>query len=88
MRLAKQVGRAGGTYPAVFNAANEQAVDAFHEGRLSFLGIVETIERIVDSHEAPADAHARVARRGRAVGAGCRRPRDRGIRSLTQRLGA
>ena len=53
VRLAKRVGRAGGTYPAVFNAANEQAVDAFHEGRLSFLGIVETIERIVDSHEAP-----------------------------------
>ena len=54
VRLAKRVGRAGGTYPAVFNAANEQAVDAFHEGRLSFLGIVETIERVVDSHEAPA----------------------------------
>ncbi len=51
--LAKHVGRAGGTYPAVFNAANEQAVDAFHEGRLSFPGIVETIERVVDAHEAP-----------------------------------
>jgi len=54
VRLAKQVGRAGGTYPAVFNAANEQAVDAFHEGRLSFLGIVDTVARVVDSHEAPA----------------------------------
>lgn len=53
VRLAKQVGRAGGTYPAVFNAANEEAVDAFHEGRLSFLGIVETIARVVDAHEAP-----------------------------------
>ncbi|TDN88545.1 1-deoxy-D-xylulose-5-phosphate reductoisomerase [Microbacterium sp. BK668] len=53
VRLAKQVGRAGGTYPAVFNAANEQAVDAFHEGALPFLGIVETVERIVDAHEAP-----------------------------------
>jgi 1-deoxy-D-xylulose-5-phosphate reductoisomerase len=51
--LAKQVGRAGGTYPAVFNAANEQAVDAFHEGRLGFLGIVDTIARVVDAHEAP-----------------------------------
>jgi len=51
--LAKSVGRAGGTFPAVFNAANEQAVDAFHEGRLSFLGIVETIERVVDAHDAP-----------------------------------
>ena len=53
VRLAKHVGRAAGTYPAVFNAANEQAVDAFHEGRLSFLGIVHTIERVVDAHEAP-----------------------------------
>ncbi|MBF4561819.1 1-deoxy-D-xylulose-5-phosphate reductoisomerase [Microbacterium sp. VKM Ac-2870] len=52
--LAKQVGRAGSTYPAVFNAANEQAVDAFHEGRLSFPGIVETVQRIVDAHEAPS----------------------------------
>lgn len=53
VRLAKRVGRAGGTFPAVFNAANEQAVDAFHEGRLSFLGIVDLIERVVDAHEAP-----------------------------------
>ncbi|MHC2997807.1 1-deoxy-D-xylulose-5-phosphate reductoisomerase [Microbacterium sp. HJ5] len=53
VRLAKRVGRAGGTYPAVFNAANEQAVDAFHEGRLSFPGIVDTVDRVVDAHEAP-----------------------------------
>ncbi|QAY58682.1 1-deoxy-D-xylulose-5-phosphate reductoisomerase [Microbacterium protaetiae] len=52
--LAKQVGRAGGTYPAVFNAANEQAVDAFHERRLSFLGIVDTVRRVVEQHDAPA----------------------------------
>jgi 1-deoxy-D-xylulose-5-phosphate reductoisomerase len=51
--LAKAVGRAGGTFPAVYNAANEQAVDAFHEGRLSFLGIVDTIARVVDAHDAP-----------------------------------
>lgn len=37
--LAKHVGRVGGTYPAVFNAANEQAVDASHAGALGFLGI-------------------------------------------------
>jgi 1-deoxy-D-xylulose-5-phosphate reductoisomerase len=51
--LAKAVGRAGGTFPAVYNAANEQSVDAFHEGRLSFLGIVDTIARVVDAHDAP-----------------------------------
>lgn len=55
VRLAKSVGRAGRTYPAVFNAANEQAVDAFHEGRLAFTGIVDTIERVVDAHEPPAE---------------------------------
>jgi 1-deoxy-D-xylulose-5-phosphate reductoisomerase len=53
VRLAKSVGRAGGTFPAVFNAANEQAVDAFHEGRLSFLGILDTVQSVVDRHEAP-----------------------------------
>ncbi|QEW02620.1 1-deoxy-D-xylulose-5-phosphate reductoisomerase [Microbacterium lushaniae] len=51
--LAKQVGRVGRTYPAVFNAANEQAVDAFHEGRLSFLGILDTVQRVVEAHEPP-----------------------------------
>jgi 1-deoxy-D-xylulose-5-phosphate reductoisomerase len=51
--LAKAVGRAGATFPAVYNAANEQAVDAFHEGRLTFLGIVDTISRVVDAHEPP-----------------------------------
>lgn len=52
--LAKAVGRAGATFPAVYNAANEQAVTAFHEGRLTFLGIVDTISRVVDAHEPPS----------------------------------
>jgi 1-deoxy-D-xylulose-5-phosphate reductoisomerase len=39
----------------VFNAANEQAVDAFHEGRLPFLGIVDTVRAIVDEHDAPTN---------------------------------
>lgn len=50
--LAKQVGRAGGTFPAVFNAANEQAVDAFHDGRIGFLDIVDTVRDVVSRHEA------------------------------------
>jgi len=53
--LAKQVGAAGSTFPAVYNAANEQAVDAFHEGRLSFLGIVDTIAEVVERHEPPSE---------------------------------
>jgi 1-deoxy-D-xylulose-5-phosphate reductoisomerase len=48
--LAKRVGMAGGTYPAVFNAANEQAVAAFHAGAIGYLDIVDTIERVVDAH--------------------------------------
>jgi 1-deoxy-D-xylulose-5-phosphate reductoisomerase len=49
--LAKRVGTAGATYPAVFNAANEQAVIAFHAGRIPWLAIVDTIERVVEAHE-------------------------------------
>ncbi|MCP2031831.1 1-deoxy-D-xylulose-5-phosphate reductoisomerase [Okibacterium sp. HSC-33S16] len=48
--LAKTVGRAGGTYPAVFNASNEQAVAAFHAGAIGFLDIVDIIARVVDAH--------------------------------------
>jgi 1-deoxy-D-xylulose-5-phosphate reductoisomerase len=48
--LAKRVGELGGTFPAVFNAANEQAVAAFHAGAIGFLDIVDTVERVVDSH--------------------------------------
>jgi 1-deoxy-D-xylulose-5-phosphate reductoisomerase len=50
--LAKRVGEAGSTYPAVFNAANEQAVAAFQAGRIGYLAIVETVERVVDRHDA------------------------------------
>jgi 1-deoxy-D-xylulose-5-phosphate reductoisomerase len=49
--LAKRVGEAGGTYPAVFNAANEQAVLAFHAGTIGYLGILDTVEAVVDAHE-------------------------------------
>lgn len=54
--LAKQVGRAGGEYPAVFNAANEEAVAAFHAGRISFLDIVDTVRAVVEAHEATPGA--------------------------------
>jgi 1-deoxy-D-xylulose-5-phosphate reductoisomerase len=38
----------------VYNAVNEVTVEAFKAGQISFLDIVETIERVVESHEAPA----------------------------------
>jgi 1-deoxy-D-xylulose-5-phosphate reductoisomerase len=46
--LAKEAGRRGGSGPAVFNAANEEAVAAFLAGRLPFLGIVDVVERTLD----------------------------------------
>ncbi|PPF16304.1 1-deoxy-D-xylulose-5-phosphate reductoisomerase [Rathayibacter rathayi] len=50
VRLAKRVGEAGASYPAIFNAANEQAVQAFHAGRIGYLDILETVEAVVDAH--------------------------------------
>ena len=50
VELAKKVGIAGGTWPAVFNAANEQAVMAFHAGTIGYLGILDTVEAIVEQH--------------------------------------
>jgi 1-deoxy-D-xylulose-5-phosphate reductoisomerase len=44
LRLAREAGEQDGTYPCAFNAANEVAVAAFLAGRLSFLGIAETVE--------------------------------------------
>ncbi|HEU5222750.1 MAG TPA: 1-deoxy-D-xylulose-5-phosphate reductoisomerase [Candidatus Lumbricidophila sp.] len=54
VELAKQVGRAGGEYPAVFNAANEEAVAAFHAGQIGFLDIVDTVAAVIDAHDAGA----------------------------------
>jgi 1-deoxy-D-xylulose-5-phosphate reductoisomerase len=49
VELAYAAGRAGGTAPAVLNAANEVAVAAFLEGDLPFLGIADTVERAVEA---------------------------------------
>ncbi|MDR7381520.1 1-deoxy-D-xylulose-5-phosphate reductoisomerase [Promicromonospora iranensis] len=50
VRLARQVGEAGGTHPAVYNAANEVCVDAFHDGAIGFLEIVDTVAAVVEAH--------------------------------------
>lgn len=65
-----EAGKAGGTAPAAYNAANEVAVAAFLAGRISFARISEVIERTLDRHRAgpantleavrAADAEARV----------------------------
>jgi 1-deoxy-D-xylulose-5-phosphate reductoisomerase len=81
VRLARQVGEAGGTFPAVYNAANEVCVDAFHDGRIRFPEIVDTVERVVEAHNGSevdvssvdsvlaADRWARGAARGLLDGA-------------------
>jgi 1-deoxy-D-xylulose-5-phosphate reductoisomerase len=52
---ARRAGERGGTYPCVFNAANEVAVAAFLEGRLPFLGIAEVVEEtLAGADGAPA----------------------------------
>jgi 1-deoxy-D-xylulose-5-phosphate reductoisomerase len=48
--LARAAAAAGGTAPAVFNAANEECVAAFLDRRLPFLGIVDTVEQVVAEH--------------------------------------
>jgi 1-deoxy-D-xylulose-5-phosphate reductoisomerase len=55
LALARHAGEEGGTYPCVFNAANEVAVAAFLAGRLPFLGIASTVEETLGEVEgAPA----------------------------------
>src|SRR3954453_9840175 len=56
LALARPAGEDGGTYPCVFNAANEVAVAAFLAGRLPFLGIAEVVA------DALGQAHGEAAR--------------------------
>jgi 1-deoxy-D-xylulose-5-phosphate reductoisomerase len=57
VRLAREAGTAGGTAPAVYNAANEVCVEAFRAGRIRFLGIVDTVAQVVSE----SGGHARDA---------------------------
>lgn len=62
VELARKVGKAGGTAPAVLNAANEVCVDAFCAGDLDFSGIVDVVADVVEAHLArPADESLSVA---------------------------
>ncbi|WP_445156714.1 1-deoxy-D-xylulose-5-phosphate reductoisomerase [Halomonas sp. E14] len=73
LRLARDAMAAGGTAPAVLNAANEVAVDAFLSGRLPFVGIGELVEATLNALPVEAgrdldtilamDAHARTLAR-------------------------
>ena len=48
--LAKDAAKQGSTFPAVFNAANEEAVAAFHAGTIRFTDIVDTIDAVLSEH--------------------------------------
>ena len=50
IELARRAGEVCGTMPAVFNAANEVAVDAFVNGRINFTQITEMVRRTMDVH--------------------------------------
>ena len=50
LKLAVEAGKAGGTMPAVLNAANEEAVRGFLQKRISFLEIPEIVERVMSEH--------------------------------------
>jgi 1-deoxy-D-xylulose-5-phosphate reductoisomerase len=54
LSLAYRALRAGGTLPAALNAANEEAVKAFLDGRIRLTDIARVIERVMDAHETRA----------------------------------
>lgn len=71
LRIAIDCGKAGGTLPCVFNAANEEAVYAFLDNKIKYLDIPYITEKVASLHKniaAPciedierADAEARAA---------------------------
>lgn len=79
LALAFSALAAGGTAPAVLNAANEEAVSAFLQGRIGFLDIPDTVAATLDAMPPQpadsidallaADAGARTRARGRIAGA-------------------
>jgi 1-deoxy-D-xylulose-5-phosphate reductoisomerase len=59
--LARHAGAAGGTVPAVYNAANEVCVAAFLAGQIPFAGIVDTVAQVVSEHQYSAGSAVELA---------------------------
>jgi len=77
--LGVQAGRAGGTAPAAFNAANEVAVAGFLRGGVPFDGIADVIEHALASHcDGPADTLESVMEADRCA----REAADAALRSI------
>ena len=56
VRLARDAGQRGGTAPAVYNAANEVCVQAFRDGGLPFVDIVDTVAKVLSRHDVGSSA--------------------------------
>lgn len=50
LQTAIECGKAGGSLPCVFNATNEECVNAFLDGKIAYLDIPEIVRRVVESH--------------------------------------
>ena len=55
LALARKAGETGGTLPAVLNAANEVAVDAFCAHKITFQQIGEVVARTMERHQSASD---------------------------------
>jgi 1-deoxy-D-xylulose-5-phosphate reductoisomerase len=82
LRLAREAGLAGGTAPAVLNAANEVAVEAFLDGEILFPEIPAVIEECLETAE--ADGGATLENLGRVDGF----TRERARAAVLARIGA
>ena len=51
LALAFEAARKGGSYPVTLNGANEMLVQLFLEGKIRFIDIQNTIEKILDEHD-------------------------------------
>ncbi len=58
--LARTAGELGGTAPAVYNAANEECVEAFRSGRLRFIDIIPTVAATLAAHDVGLTEHLTV----------------------------
>ena len=83
VRLARRAGTAGGSAPAAYNAANEEAVDAFHARRIGFLDIVDVVAEVVEAEIAAGAAGTGVTRESLAEAE--RDARERAGRAIAAR---
>lgn len=73
IRVARAALAESELHPAVFNAANEECVAAFAAGALPFLGIVETVRRVVEAYEGGEAASVEAVEAAEAWARSCAR---------------